>query len=269
MKPLAEDTKARVIAVYDGAAATYNRIGPSFFLHFGKRLASVVGIAPGSVVLDLATGTGAALVPAAELVGPEGRAVGIDISPRMLSRARTEIANAGLANAHVLVADAERLPFVPNAFDRILCSFAIFLVSDLSGLMSECHRVLRPTGRIGLVYSAGEDPTWTWYERLIAKYKPTASLGTERYRPEDVEAALMRRGFTNVSTTVETHELIFSNTSEFWGWSWSHGDRAVLESLSGSISDFKREVFDEFGGRAGVNGLPYHVVAALTVGTRE
>jgi ubiquinone/menaquinone biosynthesis C-methylase UbiE len=269
MKPLAEDTKARVSAVYDGAAETYNRIGPSFFLHFGKRLAGLVGITSGSAVLDLATGTGAALVPAAELVGPQGRVIGIDLSFQMLGRARTEIGNAGLHNAHVLVADAERLPFVQSAFDCVLCSFAIFLVSDLCGLMSDCHRVLRPSGRIGLVYSAGEDPEWAWYERLIARYKPTASLGTERYRPQDVEAALIRSSFTNVSTTVETHQLMFSSASEFWGWSWSHGDRAVLESLSGSISDFKREAFEEFCERAGADGLPYHVVAAVTLGTRE
>jgi O-methyltransferase / aklanonic acid methyltransferase len=73
MKPLAEDSRANVIAVYDGAAATYNRVGPSFFLHFGKRLATVAGIVPGSNVLDLATGTGAVLIPAAELLRGKAR----------------------------------------------------------------------------------------------------------------------------------------------------------------------------------------------------
>ncbi|MGH7456719.1 MAG: methyltransferase domain-containing protein, partial [bacterium] len=90
MKTLAEGSKAKVIAVYDGAADTYNRVGPSFFLHFGKRLASGAGILPGSNVLDVATGTGAVLVPAAELVGSEGRVVGIDISFPMINRARNE-----------------------------------------------------------------------------------------------------------------------------------------------------------------------------------
>jgi hypothetical protein len=59
MKPIAEESKAKVTAVYDAAAATYNLVGPSFFLHFGRRLANIVGIAPGSKVLDVATGTGA------------------------------------------------------------------------------------------------------------------------------------------------------------------------------------------------------------------
>jgi len=269
MKPIAEESKAKVIAVYDAAAATYNRVGPSFFLHFGRRLATGIGIVPGSKVLDIATGTGAVMVPAAELVGDEGRVVGIDISSRMIGRARTEIQKFGLCNADVLVADAESLPFPQMSFDHVLCSFAIFLFSNLSGLISECRRVLRSSGRIGLVYSAGEDQEWKWYEQLISKYEPTASLGTERYSPMHVEATLNHFGFTNVATSVEAHQLIFSNASEFWGWAWSHGDRGVLESLTGNHSEFKRELFEEFGKRANENGLQYQVFAAVTIGARQ
>ena len=119
MKPIAEESKAKVIAVYDAAAATYNLVGPSFFLHFGRRLANSIGIAPGSNVLDVATGTGAALVPAAELVGDEGRVVGIDISTLMIGRARTEIQKSGVRNADVLVADAESLPFSQKPFQPV------------------------------------------------------------------------------------------------------------------------------------------------------
>jgi ubiquinone/menaquinone biosynthesis C-methylase UbiE len=225
MKPIAEESKAKVIAVYDAAAATYNRVGPSFFSHFGRRLASGIEIAPGSKALDVATGTGAVLVPAAELVGDEGRVVGIDISPLMINRARAEIQKFGFCNADVLVADAENLPFPQKSFDHVLCSFAIFLFSDLRSLISEWGRVLRSRGRIGLAYSAGEDQEWKWYEQLISRYEPTSCLGTERYSPEQVEATLKHFGFTNVATSVETHRLIFSDASEFWGWAWSHGDR--------------------------------------------
>ena len=269
MKPLAEDSKARVVAVYDAAAATYNRVGPSFFLHFGKRLASVTGILPGSDVLDLATGTGAAVVPAAAVVGPEGRVVGIDLSSGMINRARAEIRHRGIEHAHVLVADADHLPFPDQSFDVVSCSFAIFLFLSLSRPIAESHRVLRSSGRIGFVYSAGEDSEWRWYEQLISRYRPKASLGTERYRPQDVEAALSEAGFKDVSTTVEVHQLTFANAAEFWGWAWSHGDRAVLESLTGSTVEFERELFEQFGRRAGPKGVTYRVFAALTLATRR
>jgi ubiquinone/menaquinone biosynthesis C-methylase UbiE len=269
MIPIAEESKARVIKVYDDAAPTYNLIGPSFFKHFGQRLAGSAGISPGAQVLDIATGTGAALLPAAELVGINGDVVGVDVSSRMIARARAEILDKGLATARVLVADAERLPFLTSSFDCVLCSFAIFLFPTLSRFVSECHRVLRSPGRIGLVYSAGEDEEWTWYEQLISKYRPMANLGTERYKPQDVEAALDNAGFRIASTSVEVHRLIFSNPSEFWGWAWSHGDRAVLESLAGSSSAFERELFEEFSSRTGKNGLTYRVFAAITLASRQ
>jgi len=269
MKPIAEDSKSQIAAVYDGAAATYNRVGPSFFLYFGERLASRAGIVPGSNVLDVATGTGAVLIPAAELAGVAGRVVGIDISSRMIGRARTEILKAGYGNSEVLVADGEHLPFPEASFDCVLCSFAIFLFSDLSGLISECHRVLRSSGRIGLAYSSGEDREWKWYEQLISRYRPTTCLGTERYSPQCVEAALKDCGFTTVTTCVEAHRVVFENADEFWDWSWSHGDRAVLESLTGSRSAFRWELTEEFGRRTSSSGLRYQVSAALTLGTKQ
>src|SRR5262249_16735347 len=117
MRPIAEASTAHIAAVYDAAAATYNRIGPSFFLHFGKRVVDLAGITPGSSVLDVATGTGAALIPAAELVGSRGKVVGIDVSPRMVDRARTEIQQFGFTNTTVLVANAGALPFRERSFD--------------------------------------------------------------------------------------------------------------------------------------------------------
>jgi hypothetical protein len=68
---------------------------------------------------------------------------------------------------------------------------------------------------------------------------------------------------------MEAHRLIFSRATEFWGWAWSHGDSAVLESLTGNGSEFKDELFKEFGRRAGANGLSYEVLAAVTLGTRQ
>jgi hypothetical protein len=71
-------------------------------------------------------------------------------------------------------------------------------------------------------------------------------------------------GFRDVQTRFETHRLVFVNPEEFWGWAWSHGDRAVLESLTGNRDHFKQELFEEFAKRADVSGLYYQVFAAIT-----
>ena len=75
-------------------------------------------------------------------------------------------------------------------------------------------------------------------------------------------------GFRDVSTIVEAHQLMFSNATEFWGWVWSHGDRVGVEALTGSPSEFKQELFEEFGRRA-TKGLPYQVFAAVTLATKQ
>jgi SAM-dependent methyltransferase len=169
----------------------------------------------------------------------------------------------------VLIGDAESLPFGDASIDRVLCSFAIFLLPDLQKALSEFHRVLTPAGRVGLAYSAGTDPDWAWYDQLVSRYEPTASLGTERWDAAMVEVALGHVGFTNIATRVEACDLVFVDAPQWWGWVWSHGDRAVLESLTGDLDKFKREVFADISRRASGDGLSYRVPAAITFGTKR
>jgi ubiquinone/menaquinone biosynthesis C-methylase UbiE len=260
-------SKVQVADVYDAAASSYNRIGPSFFSYFGKRLVEAVEISPDARVLDVATGSGTALVSAAAATGPGGFVIGVDLAPRMARRASQEITSLALPNCAVLVGDAEVLPFADEQFDRVLCSFAIFLLPDLRALLAECRRVLRYGGRLGLAYPAGSDTTWEWYEQLLAEYEPAVSLGTER-APDVVEVLLGQAGFASISTMPDECCVRFADASEFWAWSWSHGARAVLDSLRGDRPAFKRRLFEELRSRAATHGLSYRVPAAITMGTR-
>ena len=74
-------------SVFDRAARTYGTVGPDFFSYFGRRLVDRMGITKNGRVLDVACGTGAALLSAAEAVGA-GLAVGADLSEPMLRLAR-------------------------------------------------------------------------------------------------------------------------------------------------------------------------------------
>ncbi len=82
-KPISETwAKTRIASIYDGAAPTYERVGPSFFSYFAERLLAATDVQPGSRVLDVATGSGAVLLRATRLAGPNGFVAGIDHSPR-------------------------------------------------------------------------------------------------------------------------------------------------------------------------------------------
>ncbi len=81
-------------------------------------------------------------------------------------------------NGEVVLGDAEALPFSDSSFDRVLCSFAIFLFPDLHRAFSAFFRVLTPAGRLGLAYSERPDEEWQWYDELIEVYGAGADLGT-------------------------------------------------------------------------------------------
>jgi SAM-dependent methyltransferase len=103
-------------------------------------------LAPGTRMLDVASGTGAVALRAAE----RGAVVtAVDISPQLLERARTAAREAGLA-IEFRTADAQRLPFAPGSFDAIASAQGAVFAPDREAVAHELARVCRPGGSLGL-----------------------------------------------------------------------------------------------------------------------
>jgi arsenite methyltransferase len=102
----------------------------------------------GERVLDLGCGAGTDTLVAAQMVGPEGRVVGIDMTPEMLAKARAAAAELGSANVELLEAEAERLPFPDGSFDVVISNGVIDLIPDKDAVFAEIFRVLAEGGRI-------------------------------------------------------------------------------------------------------------------------
>jgi arsenite methyltransferase len=102
----------------------------------------------GETVLDLGCGAGTDLLIAAQMAGPSGRAIGIDLTPSMVERARQSAAEMRLDNVEVHEGLIERLP-VPDEFvDVVISNGVIDLVPDKDAVFSEIKRVLKPGGRL-------------------------------------------------------------------------------------------------------------------------
>lgn len=139
--------KQQIADLYSRRSQTYD--DGDWHPRIAHRLVEHARISRGQHVLDIATGTGMVAIEAAQLVGSEGRVVGVDISDGMLEQARRKVEALGLSNIQFQLADAEALDFPENNFDVVLCSSAFIWMSDLNAALQLWHRLLKPGGLIG------------------------------------------------------------------------------------------------------------------------
>ena len=107
-------------------------------------------IEPGEVVLDLGCGAGTDLLIAAQMTGPDGRAIGVDMTATMLTRVRESAAEMGLTNVELHETLIEQLPLEDASVDVVISNGVLDLVPDKDAVMDEIDRVLRPGGRLQL-----------------------------------------------------------------------------------------------------------------------
>lgn len=149
-------------ANYDRLARWYDRLVGPFERH--ARTVALRLLAPqrGERVLEIGCGTGTGLREIAEAVGPAGRAVGIDLSPRMAARAESRIARAGLDGwTRVLVVAAPPLPFEDASFDAVFMCFTLEVLRPdgaRAALLRDCRRVLAPDGRLVCAAVSAREP---------------------------------------------------------------------------------------------------------------
>lgn len=115
---------------------------------------ALAALRPGEVVLDLGSGGGFDVFLAGKKVGPTGRAIGVDMTPDMLSRARNNVAGyrerTGLDNVEFRLGEIEHLPVADHSVDVVISNCVINLSPDKPQVWREIVRVLKPGGRVAV-----------------------------------------------------------------------------------------------------------------------
>jgi len=116
--------------------------------------AALAALQPGEVVLDLGSGGGFDVFIAGRKVGATGRAIGVDMTPEMLAKARRNTASyhkeTGLDNAEFRLGEIEHLPVADNSVDVIISNCVINLSPDKPQVWREMARVLKSGGRVAV-----------------------------------------------------------------------------------------------------------------------
>jgi ubiquinone/menaquinone biosynthesis C-methylase UbiE len=264
--------KRRAMALYDRVASSYGTIGPPMFDIVARRLVDLAALPAGARVLDVATGRGAVLFPAAAAVGPEGCVIGVDLSREMVRWTRAEAMKRAATNVRVARMDAERLALPSASFDRVLCSFALFLLPDVEAALREFRRVLKPGGRAGIALLTEIDPRWSWYRDLLTAAGAARPPSNDRPLTEAgvLEHVLTEAGFARVTRSFEEIEIVYRDEDDWWATQWTHAFRVTLEQMAPRDRDrFMAEASARMQSLRRADGLPFVLRMAFWIASTD
>ncbi len=191
------------------------RLAPAVFEPWAEVLLDAVAIAPGSRVLDVASGTGVVARAAARRAGGDGHVTASDVSPAMLAHAGGIAAASGAAPIEYREASADALPFADGSFDVVVCQQGLQFFPARAAALGEMRRVLRPGGVVGVaVWAEGHplEPFGVYGDELAAIgaeppfpnafVSDTFVMGLERVR-----SLLEEAGFSLVEASVVERDV--------------------------------------------------------------
>ena len=201
-------TKAQARASYDKMSRSYDLFAGAFEKRLRNLALERLDVASGEAVLEIGFGTGHSLERIANAVGEKGRVCGVDLSAGMLAVSSKRLERAGLSQRVELhCGDAAHLPYADEEFDAAFMSFTLELFDspEIPVVLGEIKRVLKPTGRLGVVSLSREDGlslmvrVYEWLHQRMPQYIDC--------RPIYVAQALKEAGF----------QMSHSENERLWG----------------------------------------------------
>ena len=161
---------------------------------------SLAILQPGERVVDLCSGGGIDCFLAARAVGPNGKVIGVDMTPEMLSKACQNAVKGGYENVEFRLGEIENLPVAGNTADVVISNCVINLSPNKLQVYKEAHRVLRPGGRLAVSDMVSLAPLPDALKNDVALYTGCVA-GT--VSAQQIESWLAEAGFESISVQVK------------------------------------------------------------------
>lgn len=135
-----------------------------------ENLIEIANVKEGEHVLDISCGTGLVTFPLSQLVGRDGKLMGVDLSERMLEKAAREAKKLNVSNATFHHMDAEELDIPDSQFDVAINSLGLMYYPDPDKAIEEMYRVVKPGGRaVALVWGHRKACGWAGIFPIVDK----------------------------------------------------------------------------------------------------
>ncbi len=227
--PAAEHAKMASLAMgYSAADLDGLPEGANMGLGCGNPQA-IASIRAGETVLDLGSGGGFDAFLAMRQTGSEGRVIGVDMTPEMISKARKNAVTLNAGNVEFRLGELEHLPVSDDMADVIISNCVINLSPDKAQVFREAYRALKPGGRLAVsdVVATAQLP-----DDVLNDLKMLSGCIAGAAFITDIERMLREAGFEDVRVTAkeESRELIRA---------WAPGRRVEEYVVSANIQAAK------------------------------
>jgi ubiquinone/menaquinone biosynthesis C-methylase UbiE len=266
---MSNNAKSRAASTYNAAADYFDAPPLSFWNRIGRRTVERMKLTLGASVLDACCGSGASALPAAEMVGPEGRVLGVDLAANLLTLARFKASRLGLRNAEFRVGDIETLVPAAETFDAVICVLGIFFLPDMEEGVRCLWRLLRPGGQMAIttwgprVLEPGNSAFW----QAVRIERPDLYKNFNPWERVNDPAAL---GSLLVRGGVETEDVIaipdaqpLNSPEDFWTIALGSGYRGTIEELDQQARERVRQATVHYLSRHAVRTVETNAVYAL------
>jgi len=263
------DAKFRAAATYNAAADHYDDPANSFWERFGRTTIDRLPLPVGARILDVCCGSGASALPAAEMVGPNGFVIGLDLAANLLEVARRKAAVRGLVNTEFRLGDMLGLSLEASQFDAVVCVFGLFFVPDMAGAVRSLWHVVRPGGVLAVTTWGPRffEPASTAFWNAIREVRPDLYKGFNPWDricdPASLRAVLREGGVHQADIVAEAGTHPIPSPEAWWSAVLGSGYRGTLDQLDSVGRERVRDANFAYICSSGVRSVEANVVYAV------